>query len=340
MSSPTNALSDPQIRAELSVPPHLVPSFLFGALYGSTGYVFTGNGSATVATFQPASGGGGGGVSVVGTFSSPSIANGASISGSTITFGAADLTNPGMVSTGSQQLAGEKILKSYFTATGASTGVGGQILLGADNTQGPYIVSSTDSSGNATTAGAAVKTRYGAAGFFIQSGDAPGLGLGRTFTSRFVVTSDVTIPTGTKLVTDNVTGQNDTDLEIKAVPFSVRGPNVLVHGGDTGGFNGGATTIRGGNTVAAGNAGPVNIAGGFASSTGSQGVINLLTNNVIRWFIDALGILNNATSGNESTGAGIALLSTNCPAVTPAAPYTWITLKTSDGSTVYLPVWK
>lgn len=44
--------------------------------------------------------------------------------------------------------------------------------------------------------------------------------------------------------------------------------------------------------------------------------------------------------GTNTTGAGTALLSTNCPAVTVAAPYTWITAISSDGSTVFLPAWK
>ena len=42
----------------------------------------------------------------------------------------------------------------------------------------------------------------------------------------------------------------------------------------------------------------------------------------------------------ESTGGGTASLDTNCPAVTPGTPYKWLALKTSDGSTVFLPVWK
>jgi len=47
----------------------------------------------------------GGGVSIVGAFSGSSIANGASISTNTITFGPADATNPGMIkNTGSQTL--------------------------------------------------------------------------------------------------------------------------------------------------------------------------------------------------------------------------------------------
>lgn len=44
--------------------------------------------------------------------------------------------------------------------------------------------------------------------------------------------------------------------------------------------------------------------------------------------------------GTNTTGAGTALISTNCPAVTPTAPYTWLTVKTSDGSTAYVPAWK
>ncbi len=45
-------------------------------------------------------------------------------------------------------------------------------------------------------------------------------------------------------------------------------------------------------------------------------------------------------SAQESTGAGSALLAANCPAVTITAPYKWIKGLTSDGSTVYWPVWK
>lgn len=45
-------------------------------------------------------------------------------------------------------------------------------------------------------------------------------------------------------------------------------------------------------------------------------------------------------AGTNSTGATTALLSTNSPAVTGTAPYTWLTVVTSDGSTGYIPVWK
>jgi hypothetical protein len=56
--------------------------------------------------------------------------------------------------------------------------------------------------------------------------------------------------------------------------------------------------------------------------------------------INALGQIHNKAAGNESTGAGSASLNTNCPAVTPGAPYKWLTVVTSDGSTGFIPIWK
>jgi hypothetical protein len=41
-----------------------------------------------------------------------------------------------------------------------------------------------------------------------------------------------------------------------------------------------------------------------------------------------------------ATGAGSAALGANCPATTATAPYTWLKLISSDGSTVYVPAWK
>jgi parallel beta-helix repeat protein len=67
-------------------------------------------------------GGGGTGIDTIGTFSSgTSYANGASISGSTITFGAASATNPGMVSTGDQTFAGVKTFSSGVTLAAQQT---------------------------------------------------------------------------------------------------------------------------------------------------------------------------------------------------------------------------
>ncbi len=45
-------------------------------------------------------------------------------------------------------------------------------------------------------------------------------------------------------------------------------------------------------------------------------------------------------AGTNTTGAGSAALGWNSPATTNTAPYTWIEVKTSDGSTAYIPAWK
>jgi hypothetical protein len=45
-------------------------------------------------------------------------------------------------------------------------------------------------------------------------------------------------------------------------------------------------------------------------------------------------------NGTNSTGAGSSLLGANSPATTLTAPYTWISVITSDGSTAYIPCWK
>lgn len=73
-------------------------------------------------------GGGGGGVTTVGVFSGSSIANGASISTSTITFGPADGTNPGMVTTGAQTLAGAKTFTGQATFPAATTGAASLLI--------------------------------------------------------------------------------------------------------------------------------------------------------------------------------------------------------------------
>lgn len=70
-----------------------------------------------------AAGGAGSGVTTVGTFSASSQTNGATISGTTITFGPADATNPGMVSTGSQTFAGAKTFNGAVTLAAAGTGL-------------------------------------------------------------------------------------------------------------------------------------------------------------------------------------------------------------------------
>jgi len=73
-----------------------------------------------VKILQPS--GGGSGVTTVGAFSGSSIANGASISSNTITFGPADPTNPGMIkASGSQTLGPALTLNGQLNITGGQT---------------------------------------------------------------------------------------------------------------------------------------------------------------------------------------------------------------------------
>jgi hypothetical protein len=77
---------------------------------------------------ERAAGSGGSGVTTIGTFSNTSIANGGSISGATLTFGAADATNPGMVSTGAQTFAGLKTLPAPKFTGVTSAGANDSVL--------------------------------------------------------------------------------------------------------------------------------------------------------------------------------------------------------------------
>lgn len=45
-------------------------------------------------------------------------------------------------------------------------------------------------------------------------------------------------------------------------------------------------------------------------------------------------------SGTNSTGAGTALLGGNSPATVLSSPYTWVHVKTADGTSGFIPVWK
>ena len=68
--------------------------------------------------------------------------------------------------------------------------------------------------------------------------------------------------------------------------------------------------------------------------------LSLGVNNTAAYQITTGNTWQNLLNANEATGAGTATLGTNCPAVTPTSPYTWIKMISSDGSTVYVPAFK
>lgn len=135
------------------------------------------NGTLTCAT--PA---GGSGVTTVGTFSGSSIADGASISSTTITFGPADGTNPGMVTTGAQTIAGAKTLTGVLTVTAGAVGAP-SINFGDANT-GIYATAvdtidfstagtrrwTIDSSGHLTNNSGGTRVDFGGSNYISASG--------------------------------------------------------------------------------------------------------------------------------------------------------------------------
>jgi hypothetical protein len=111
-----------------------------------------------------------GGTLTVGTFSGSSQANGATYSSGTLTFGPADGTNPGMVSTGSQTFAGAKTFGSNLTvssgtATLGTTSQAGSLVLwdGSGNTV------SLNASGIGTNYSLTLPTGAGATGQCLQT---------------------------------------------------------------------------------------------------------------------------------------------------------------------------
>lgn len=83
-------------------------------------------------------------------------------------------------------------------------------------------------------------------------------------------------------------------------------------------------------------------AGGYLylDTASSSGKVSIRPNAAASVEFSTSFMLENALSGNESTGAGSAALGSNSPAVTNTAPYKWFKVKTSDGSTAYIPAWK
>lgn len=117
----------------------------------------------------------------------------------------------------------------------------------------------------------------------------------------------------------------------------VFGNSKVILRGDIGVFGfapGSNATIAPDTNISRDSAGVLDIGTGAQGS--KAGSINL-TN------LTATGLVTTAqmkfTAGN-TTGVGVTAVGTNCPAVTPSAPYTWMTVTTSDGSTGYIPIWK
>ncbi len=170
------------------------------------------------------------GVSIVGSFGG-SLTNGASISGNTITFGAADGTNPGMVSTGAQTFGGAKTFSALITGSAGATIGGGAIALTGNNNS-----TFTTTSGTLTLQGAGATT--------VGTANAGG-----------ATTSGLTLSTGNVTSGSFASGSVSIDVGTSTGTRGTVSIGTANASGVTIGNTGGSLTLEGSNagTIAIGN---------------------------------------------------------------------------------------
>lgn len=101
-------------------------------------------------------------------------------------------------------------------------------------------------------------------------------------------------------------------------------------------------------TIVGKTSGAVQVGAFIQANSGGQATIGSNSNHDLVFQANATEVFRVPVSGGlfkpivglESTGAGSAALGANSPASTLTAPYKWLKVLTSDGSTVYFPVWK
>lgn len=201
---------------------------------------------------------------------------------------------------------------------------------------GTLTISATQALGlSGTAAVPSIGGQTGQDGFFFAVSDLVGVSVGGLENSRF----------GARFWQPS---RGSADANAYAVNArksrgSVASPTVITTGDDLLTINGygyvGATnTYQIGGYIRFDSSGTVSdAANGFAKD------IFFGTNTATNAATDSVGIMADGTIKllkNDSTGAGTALLSTNCPAVTATAPYTWMKFTSNDGSAVYVPCWK
>lgn len=183
-----------------------------------------------------------------------------------------------------------------------------------------------------------------------------------TVLSPHVAGDDVNLGTGDLLATD-VTASNSLYVNKTTTPAIIYGTSAgedtvfEIKGARGSGSDDGILRVLAGGAYSNGRGAYLELRGENADSSAGNAVLNfpgncylqganadsniyMTTNLTTRLTIPATGESYQTVAANESTGAGSAALGANCPAVTAAAPYTWIKVKTSNASVCYIPVWK
>ena len=237
-------------------------------------------------------------------------------------------------------------------ATDAITRVMGTDAIGwMENDVGPGVVLSEliGAQAGAKVTGVAANTLTSAIGMKIKNqisgGTIPASNYGLKIEDITGGTANYAIKTGLGLVSlgGSISAGDDTSghLFIGSSRFQ-KGTNsavVRVAGGSNELFQVGPTAA-GILNLSVGCGAANTVLGSFISSF-SAGAIEFYTGTtaILAMSLTATGQMKHVAI-NESTGAGSAALGANCPAVTLTAPYKWIKMLTSDGSTVYVPAWK
>lgn len=287
------------------------------------------NGSAWVAL--------GGGVTTVNSFSGSSQTNGASISTNTITFGPADPTNPGMVSTGSQTLAGNKLLTGSTTVGSAASSAGERFTINGNTSDNTAVgvslnvnrgATNTDATGGSTGAAntvfigdntfaaASAHTYLNAATLAIN--DAPTAGTNVTFTNKWALrvsggnsnfNGDIICSSGT--VVNSGHHISSSTVSFAAGAGAGSGPTITPSGADDGSI----TIVTG--TIPSGSGATI-VTATYSQAFPTNSYVVLTPANSVTSLLS--GIASAYIGSSNSTGFTIV---TNTTALTAATTYKW-----------------
>lgn len=225
---------------------------------------------------------GGAGVNTIGTFNdATSYANGAQISGTTLTFGAADATNPGLVSTAAQTFAGAKTFNGQIIGAAGISSTGGAVSL-----TGNAASSLTTTSGALTLTSAAAATWSTTAGnLTLQAGSGTvSLGTSTTLTADGALTVQSTGATNLTLDTGGAATLNLGNTNATTINLGTNNNNPTINiGTGNGNDTVNIATGSGTNAVSIGNSSGTNtigIVGATTMTAGAAGQIPLTAQGV------------------------------------------------------------
>lgn len=182
------------------------------------------------------------GVTTIGAFSATAIANGASITGNTLTLGVGDATTPGMVSTVAQTFTGDKTFNDDVLVSGTYNG---------NTFTGSELTFSAASTSVVQSAASQQMLLNGQNGLTVQTNG--------TTRATFATSNALYLGNGVAAAAPN------------AFMLSGTGSNVT-------GVAGGALTVQGGNaTVGDANGGHLYLSGGTGVGTGVNGLVVIST---------------------------------------------------------------